>query len=212
MSKISRKKRVVEDLPIVQQYYVHYDPSTNQLLSANNYRNDLYTHAVEVSFDEYDRFVTGRDKFHDFHVGVVIQSDGSAVTGLVSKKIIQEHNFKNRFLIWIDQESANSDISVHWDQYNSYWVFFVSDDFRQKYYDNKLPISTISFFVTLGRDPNFLLRAIEIDLKKIVQDKVVIPFDSKWESSIDMISLTANLSSLSYSLKVWKIDEQDQDN
>jgi len=209
VAKISRKSKIVEDTVVLPKYYVHYDPTSNQIVSVNNHRHDGYTHAVEISFDEYDRLVTGRDKFSDFHVGVVIQSDGSAINGLVSKKIIQEHNFKNRFLTWIDQEHDPADIYVHWDQYNGQWVFLVSDEFRQKYYDNKLPISTISFFVTLGQDPNFLLRSIAIDLKKLVEDKVVIKFESKWESNIDMISLTANLSSLRYSLKVWKINEQD---
>jgi hypothetical protein len=212
MAKLSRKRKIVEDCPMVQKYYVHYDPTSNQIISVNNHRHDGYTHAVEVSFDQYDRLVTGRDKFNDFHIGVVIQSDGSAVNGLVSKKIIQEHNFKNRFLVWIDQEQDLADIYVHWDQFNEHWLFFVSEDFRQKYYDNKLPISTISFFVTLGKDPNFLLRSIEIDLKKLVEDKVVIKFESKWENNLDMISLTANLSSLRYSLKVWKLNEQDQSN
>jgi hypothetical protein len=209
MAKVSRKNKIVEDCPVVQKYYAHYDSSSNQILSVNNYRHDDYSHAVEISFDEYDRLVTGRDKFSDFHIGVVIQSDGAALTGLVSKKIIQEHNFKNRFLVWIDQERDLSDIYVHWDQFNEHWVFFVSQDFRQKYYDNKLPISTISFFVTLGKDPNFLLRSVEIDLKKLVEDKVIIKFESKWERNIEMISLTANLSSLQYSLKVWKLNEQD---
>lgn len=212
MAKISRKKRIVEDQPVVQKYYVHYDPTTNQIVSVNNHRNEDYTHAVEISFDEYDRLVTGRDKFNDFYIGVVIQSDGSATTGLISKKIIQEHNFKNRFLAWIEKEQDLADIYIHWDQYNAQWVFLVSDEFRQKYYDNKLPVSAISFFVTLGKDPNFLLRSIEMDLKKLVEDKIVIKFESKWESNIDMISLTANLSSLCYSLKVWRTREQYQSN
>ena len=34
------------------------------------------------------------------------------------------------------------------------------------------------------------------------------PFNSTWEETIELISLTTNLSSIKYSLNIWKIHEQ----
>jgi len=210
LPKISRRSRVEQVQ--VPKYYVHYDASTNQILSVNNYRHADYTDAIEISFEEYDRLVTGRDKFSDFQVGVVVQPDGSSAGGLVTTRVAQEHSFKNRFLIWIDKKCESPDINIHWDQYNRHWLFFVSGDLRTQYYSNKLPVSTISFFVTMGRDPNFLLRSMEIDLEKLVEGQIIIKFETEWESDIDKISLTSSLASLQYSLTIWKLNEQDTSN
>jgi len=193
---------------INNRFFALYEKTTGSIFSVTNHYTD-WPNIIEISFATYDRLVTGKDKFTDFHIGVVVQSDGTAVDGLISKKVIQEHNFKNRLLSWIDSSVDNPDIEIHWDAYNKQWVFVASDKLRQQYYDNKLPINSISFFVTLGKDPNFLLRSIEIDLKNLVLDKIVMPFGTAWESTIDLISLTSNLAILKYSLNVWNIHEQD---
>jgi hypothetical protein len=210
MAKRSQKQKIVE--VVEPKFYAHYDGMTRNIFSVNNHKIEGWPHFVEISFPEYERLVTGKDEFTDFHIGTVIAVDGTASLGLVSKKVIQEHNFKNRLLYWIERETENADMEIHYDAYNSQWVFLVSDEFRQRYYSNQLPISSISFFITLGKDPNFLLRVIDIDLKSIVSDKILINFDSKWESNIDLIAITSSLSTITYSLKIWKIYEQDQSN
>lgn len=206
MAKRSQKQKNIEI--IEPKFYAHYNGTTRNIFSVNNHKIEDWPHFIEISFAEYERLVTGKDEFDDFYIGTVIAVDGTASLGLVSKKVIQEHNFKNRLLYWIEHETENANMEIHYDAYNSQWVFLVSDEFRQKYYANQLPISSISFFITLGKDPNFLLRVINIDLKSIVSDKILINFDSKWESNIDLIAITSNLSTITYSLKVWKIHEQ----
>jgi hypothetical protein len=212
MAKKSKKQEVITDTVVNNKFYAHYDKSTGNVFGVTNHNNTDWPYIVEITFAEYDRLVTGKDTFSDFHIGVIIQSDGTAVDGLVSKRVIQEHNFKNRLLSWIDKSIENADIEIHWDQYNRQWLFVASDQFRQQYYDNKLPIGSISFFVVLGKDPNFLLRSMDIDLRTLVLDKIIIPFDSSWESTIDLISLTSNLASIKYSLTIWNTHEQDSDN
>jgi hypothetical protein len=210
---VPKIKKIKVQPPVAEpKYYAHYDAVTNQIFSINNFRNSEHPHAVEVAFEEYDRLVTGKDKLGDFYIGTVIKTDGTVVNGLVSKKIIQEHNFKNRLLSWIEDTCELADIEIHWDAFNNQWIFVASDNLRKVYYDNKLPINVINFYIVLHNNPNFLLKTIEIDLKKIVIDKVIVPFTSKKESQIEDISLTTNLAVLKYSLNVWKIHEQDQNN
>jgi hypothetical protein len=202
-----RKKKIVKDL--TPRFYAHYDAVTNEIVSVNNFRHDGFTDAIEIDYVHYEKLILGHVKFNDFTIGTVIDSEGNPKLGLVSKYILEGLNFKNRLLKWIDKEIENSEIDVHWDEFNSQWVFNLSNEFRQKYYDNRLPISTVSFFIILGNDPNFIIRVIDLEFSKLILDKVVVKFETKWEQDISRISLTASLASIKYSLKIWKIHEQD---
>ena len=66
-----------------------------------------------------------------------------------------------------------------------------------------MPNTSVSFFITLGQDPNFLLRTIDIDFKTITLDKVAVGFESKYEERIKDVAVTSNLATLDYSLKIW---------
>jgi hypothetical protein len=203
---MARPKKIKNLVEAPTKFYAHYDPVTNEIVSVNNFRNLEYPNAVEISFDKYERLLTGKDKFEDFYIGVVVEN-GNPVLGLVYRKILQEHNFNNRLLSWVDDKTESPEITIHWDEFNKKWIFVSSEEFRQKYYDNKLRALELSFFITLGRDPNFLIRSISFDLKKLIMDKIIIDFETNWETNIDLISITTNLASLSYSLKVWKIND-----
>lgn len=204
---MARSKKLKDPLIDIPKFYAHYDAFTNEIISVNNFRNLEYTDAVEVSFETYERLVTGKDKFEDFYVGVVVEN-GNPIMGLVYRKLLLEHNFNNRLLSWIDSKTESPEIEIHWDGFNKKWIFVASNEFRQKYYDNKVQSLELSFFITLGSDPNFLIRSIDFDLKKLVMDKAIIDFETKWESNINLISITTNLASIDYSLNIWKTDDQ----
>jgi len=199
-----RKKNVpLVDIIVENKYYAYYDETDNKIVSVSNQVLQQYTHVIEISFEEYSKLVSGVHKFIDYHVGVVIDSEGNPVKGLVPNQIIVENSFKNRLLAWIDSEQNFADIEIHWDEYNSQWIFVASNDLRQQYYDNKLTSTGVSFFITLGQDPNFLLRTIDIDFKTIITDKVIVKFELTYEKNIKDIAITSNLAMLDYSLKVW---------
>ena len=203
MAKRRKKIEPLVDIIVESKYYAYYDDIDNRLISISNQILSQFDHSIEITFDEYSKLVTGVHKFIDYHVGVVIDAEGNPVKGLVSNQVAIENTFKNRLLAWIDSETNLADIEIHWDQYNQQWIFVASDDLRQQYYDNKLPNTSVSFFITLGQDPNFLLRTIDIDFKTITLDKVAVKFESKYEKTINEIAITSNLATLDYSLKVW---------
>jgi hypothetical protein len=203
---VAKRRKKIEplvDIIVESKYYAYYDDIDNRLISISNQILSQFDHSIEITFDEYSKLVTGVHKFIDYHVGVVIDAEGNPVKGLVSNQVAIENTFKNRLLAWIDSETNLADIEIHWDQYNQQWIFVASDDLRQQYYDNKLPNTSVSFFITLGQDPNFLLRTIDIDFKTITLDKVAVKFESKYEKTINEIAITSNLATLDYSLKVW---------
>jgi len=205
---MARPKKIKDPLSIVSKFYAHYDASTNEILSVNNYRNLEYTDAVEIPFDTYERLLTGKDKFEDFYAGIVV-ANGNPVMGLIYRRLLLKHNFNNRLLSWIEGTVESPEIDIHWDGFNKKWIFVASDEFRQNYYDNKVQSLELSFFITLGKDPNFLVRSIDFDLKTLIMDKAIIDFETKWESNINLIAITSNLASLKYSLNVWRTDDQD---
>jgi hypothetical protein len=204
---MARPKKIKNLVEAPTKFYAHYDSVTNEIVSVNNFRNLEYSDAVEISFDTYERLLTGKDKFEDFYAGVVVEN-GNPVMGLVYRRILLEHSFNNRLLSWIDEKTEFPEIEIHWDGVNKKWIFVASDEFRQKYYDNKVQSLELAFFITLGRDPNFLIRSINFDLKTLVMDWAIIDFETKWENNINLISITSNLASLKYSLTVQKTDDQ----
>ena len=204
MAKRSKKIKPLADIIVESKYYVYYNDTDNKLISVSNQLQPQFEHLINITFNEYSKLITGVHKFADYHVGVVIDAEGNPAKGLVSNQVIIENTFKNRLLAWIDTETDSADIEIHWDQYNSQWVFVASDNLRQQYYDNKLPDISVSFFVTLGQDPNFLLRTIDIDFKTITLDKVSVKFESKYEENIQDVAVTSNLTTLDYSLKLWR--------
>jgi hypothetical protein len=203
VAKRRKKIQPVVDIIVESKYYAYYDDVDGKLISVSNQTIPQFDHSIEVTLDEYSKLVTGVHKFIDYHVGVVIDAEGNPVKGLVSNQVAIENTFKNRLLAWIDSETDLADIEIHWDQFNKQWIFVASDDLRQQYYDNKLPNTSVSFFITLGQDPNFLLRTIDIDFKTITLDKVAVGFESKYEERIKDVAVTSNLATLDYSLKIW---------
>ena len=119
---MARSKKLKDPLIDIPKFYAHYDAFTNEIISVNNFRNLEYTDAVEVSFETYERLVTGKDKFEDFYVGVVVEN-GNPIMGLVYRKLLLEHNFNNRLLSWIDEKTESYEIEIHWDGINQKWIF-----------------------------------------------------------------------------------------
>ena len=201
MAKRSKKIKPLADIIVESKYYVYYNDTDNKLISVSNQLQPQFEHLINITFNEYSKLITGVHKFADYHVGVVIDAEGNPAKGLVSNQVIIENTFKNRLLAWINTETDSADIEIHWDQFNSQWVFVASDNLRQQY---KLPDISVSFFITLGQDPNFLLRTIDIDFKTITLDKVSVKFESKYEENIQDVAVTSNLTTLDYSLKLWR--------
>ena len=202
---VEKIKKIKLDDPV--KYYAHYLMSTNEIVSINNHRDDSYAHAVEITFEQYSGLVSGVEKFSNYYIGTVIDTKGLPTLGLISKKINVEHNFKNRLIKIVEQNVPTADIEIHWDEHGAKWIFVMTQSLRQMFYDNKLSTSGISFFIVLGKDPDFLIRTININFQTLALDKIEVPFDSKKEKDINGISLIASISSIEYSLKVWRYNE-----
>ena len=199
-----KSKNLVDLTP---RYYVYYDQESKQILAVTNYKNLDFTNEIEIDVDCYTRFIEGKDKFEDFRIGTVIGKTGDASLGVISYKLSADKNFKNKLLTWIEGSTESSDISIVWDENNQYWMFNPSKNLRQRYFNNEIPATDISFFIILGNDPNFLIRTITINLKKLIENFLVVKFETIWERTIESISITSNITDLVSELTVWKANE-----
>ena len=205
------KKKKVKVMPVVvdepSKFYAHYDAASGAIISMNNFRDNAYADAVEVTYEQYENLVSGKEDFLDYKIGIVIDATGKPVPGLIYTKTSVKRNFNRGLINWVGKLD-DADVTVHWDQYNSKWVILMSDGLRKLFYGNKLPTGGISFYVVMNSDPNMLVRIINVGFQKLCMDKVEVSFESKFEKDIGSIRLVPDLAEIRCSLEIWRIDEQ----
>ena len=185
-------------------YRIYFDIGTGELLAASNEFKPEYDYSLIVSYEQYDALVS-TGNFKDWAVTKTNTVDNEYGVELVRKEF-QGQAFRNHMFEWIsDSPKKNTELTVHWDEYNKQWIFIVSDNTRKKYYDGKITTKIVKIFITLQNDLDFLIRTIDIKLHDLSADKVIVPFITTLESQIDKISISSKTVFDSYGLKVWKI-------
>jgi len=103
-------------------------------------------------------------------------------------------------LAWVcDSPDSDTRLIVEWNNKIKYWVFNVAEEgrpFVQSY------SQVLVFFVTLENDFDFLIRTIKIKPADLLASSVYIPFESKFETNIDKITLITSKVLKSYGLVI----------
>ena len=186
--------------------YAYFDIDTGNLLAFSNELRSEYEYKLEVTREQYHIFVTGIEKFSDW---VVCRTKNVDYEFELVQKEKQHIFFKNNLLEKITKSTkSTSELTIHWDAFNKIWIFIITDEFRQRIYDDSLK-SGISykdaeFYITIANEPNFLLQTVIIDIKQLIQDKTIIPFASRYESYIEKINIFTRNPFFSYSIQEWR--------
>jgi hypothetical protein len=184
-------------------YRIYFDLESGELLAASNELKSEYDHNLIISYDQYEALVS-TGNFKEWVVTKTNTIDNEYGVELIRKEF-QGQAFRNHMFEWInDSPKKNTELTVHWDEHNQQWIFIISDDARQKYYDRKITTKIVKIFITLQNDLDFLIRTIDIEIKSLVADKVIVPFITNLESQIDKISVSSKTVFDSYVLKIWK--------
>ena len=190
--------------PVVQTYRCYFDIKTGDILAISNEENIQYESGIVIDYPLYEKFVTGVEQFKDWVVTRTKNPDSESGLEIVPR-MQQELFFKNNMFEWITAKpNKKTELTVHWSPNENMWIFLISDKVRQQYYDNKYPMETLTFFITLETDFDFLVRTITINIKDLVLDKVCVPFISSSEEKIDKISISTKSLFSSYGLTIWK--------
>jgi len=194
--------------PVVQTYRCYFDIKTGDIWAISNEENSQYESGIVIDYPLYEKFVTGVEQFKDWVVTRTKNPDSESGLELVPR-MQQELFFKNNMFEWITAKSTKkTELTVHWSPNENMWIFLISNKVRQQYYDNKYPMETLTFFITLETDFDFLVRTITINIKDLVLDKVCVPFITTVEEKIDKISISTKSLFSSYGLTIWNKTEE----
>ena len=197
---------------IIPCYYAYYN-NTGEITAVSNTLLDNSETFLQISYEIFEQFVMGREHFKDWVVNRTKNSANEFGVEIVSK-INQARTFKNNMFEMITNNKITDDteLTIHWDQYNKKWIFIISDYARQRIYDSEIGTKVLNFFITYSLSFNFLIRTIEIPIDQLISDKVEIPFQSDKELEIGKINLSTKHVFDNYSLVIWKEYEQQNTN
>jgi hypothetical protein len=186
--------------------YAYFDIITGDLLAFSNELRTEYEYKLEVTKEQYHQFVSGIEKFSDWLVCRTKNVDHEFE--LVQKEY-QHIFFKNSLLEKITSNPDTvSELTIHWDTFKKVWIFIITDEFRQRIYDEN-QISSIQykdaeFYITVANEPNMLIQKVIVDIRQLIKDKTVIPFVSEYELDIKKINIFTRNPFFSYSVREWK--------
>ena len=186
--------------------YAYFDIDTGNLLAFSNELRSEYEYKLEVTKEQYHIFVSGIEKFSDW---VVCRTKNVDSEYELVQKERQHILFKNSLLEKITSNiDSIPELTIHWDAFKKVWIFIITDEFRQRIYDEN-QISSIQykdaeFYITVANEPNMLIQKVIIDIRQLITDKTVIPFVSEYELDIKKINIFTRNPFFSYSICEWK--------
>lgn len=194
-------------------YYAYYDKLGN-IVSVSNDILESQDNFIQITFDVFENFVTGRELFSNWVVNKTKNSSNDLGVELVLRSQ-QSKTFKNNmFEIIRNPRHEDNEVIVHWDGYYKQWIFEITDDARQRIYDNEIGTKLLTFYVVYEHSFEFLVRTIEIPINKLIYDKILIPFEHAIEEDFNKISISTKSVFRSYGISVWRVikDEQNSSN
>jgi hypothetical protein len=186
---------------IPPRFYLHYDKKTGEILSVGNEISEVHKNRIEVTLEEHDRFLYGREKFHDWQVGYIRTNDNKTILAL-TPKTDQGYAFKNNVFEWIeDTPTKSTELTVTWDKPNNQWIFSLSDSAKNRLKDKQS--DPLVFFVMLANDFDFLIRTIVINSLDLINfNSITKEFNTGLEQDISKISIASKIYFQSYGLKI----------
>jgi len=186
--------------------YAYFDISTGNLLAFSNELRSEYEYKLEVSREQYHRFVSGIEKFNDW---VVCRTKNVDYEFELVQKENQSILFKNSlFEKILNTPDVATELTIHWDTFNASWIFIITDEFRQRIYDenriSSIRYKDVEFYITVANEPNMLIQKAIIDIQQLIQDKTIIPFVSEYELDIKKINIFTRNPFFSYGIREWK--------
>jgi hypothetical protein len=133
--------------------YAYFDISTGTLLAFSNELRTEYEYKLEVTKEQYHLFVSGIEKFSDWVICRTKKVDHEF-------ELVQKENqnifFKNNLLEKITSNVNNpaTELTIHRDTFKKVWVFIITDEFRQRIYDenhiSSIRYKNVEFYITVA--------------------------------------------------------------
>jgi hypothetical protein len=176
---------------MANKLYAYFDIDTGNLLAFSNEIRNEYEYKIEVTTEEYHRFVSGIERFSDW---VVSRSKNIDSEFELVQKDKQNILFKNNLFKKITKDvNIDTELIIQCDIKSKSWIIFITDEFRQRIYDENNSTSIrykkVELYITVTREPNFFLQQIFISIEQLINDKKIIPFVSGYETDINKVDI-----------------------
>lgn len=175
-------------------YYVYFEEN-GDISSVSNEKKEGRTNFLEFDYRDVEQFITGTESIINYRLSLMDKD----TPALVEKG---QHLFDSNKSIFtpIEVKDSNSTLTIVWNHYNSQWEFELETSYRDKLRTLGLN-TTLSFFIALDRNVNFLVRTIKIDMRQLTTTpKVVVPFTTEAERDLSTISISSKRFFDSYGL------------
>ena len=171
--------------------YAYFDIDTGALLAFSNEIRTEYEYKLEVTKEDYHRFVSGIEKFSDW---VVSRTKNVDFEFELVQKDKQDILFKNNlFEKVLNGVQADTELAIHCDIANKGWMISITNEFRQRIYDENnvtgIRHRKVEIYITVKNEPNLLLQQITLEIEQLINDKKLIPFVSGNETDISKVDI-----------------------
>jgi hypothetical protein len=185
---------------LLPKFYIYYDQPTGNILSVTNEKSVTLEYGVEITYEEFEKLASGRERFADWRIGYTRSADNKTALGLVPAET-HGYTFKNKAFEWIvNAPTEDTELIVAWNGTAKTWTFTLSDACYERIVAGSVP-SNLMFFVMLADDFDFLIRTILVDVQDLIANRIAtVPFNSNIETKIDKISIASKLLFESYGL------------
>jgi hypothetical protein len=183
--------------------YVYYNKKTGEIHKISPRKEDSNYEIVEISQKKVKKLLTGEKKTSDYKVFYDITDKSVTLKNINESNIINSYD---KILYKIPKEDLNdSDLTIEQDFLIKTWKIAIGKETIQFLKSNNLSLhDKILLSITKKDDPNILYRTIYVDLGKMIETPVTIPFRFNFEFEQREVSIYTNKYLKSYSYKIIK--------
>jgi len=179
--------------------YVYYDKETGEIHKISPKKENSKYEILEVDYAEVKSLLTGEKKTSDFKVfydvssKIVILKNINETTALSYDKILYK----------IPNDINQPDFLIEQNFITNSWIIALKEETLCFIKNHNLSLyDKILLSITKKDDPNILYRTLYIDLGKVVEKSISIPFKFNFEFERRDVSIYTNKYFDSYSYKV----------
>lgn len=181
--------------PAPELFYVYFD-ETGTIQGIYPGCNTASTfNFITVDFKRIEKFIVGQENTLDYVVTLVDKD-----TPMIIKRVENAASNTNLLLpieLFFENDPT---LNVAWDLKNKQWLFYIHSDIKSQFKNLGL-ITPLLFFITQRNNPNFLLNAIKIDMRDLLNnDAVKVSWVSSYEEDFENIAVSTKRFFDSYGL------------
>lgn len=167
--KFARLNAIAHQKPV---WYCNYDKKTGNVLAIKNHTNDS-ENFFKITNEVAAKFNSGEEHIVNYFV---VWNKQEKKYKLEKKDSAKIENLKNNF-VEIMHNHDDAEIHIIKDFQNKVWKFYATDNTYEQYNVESTVSDYLYFSVTSKGDPHLLYRTLIVNIKELLDNTVVIPFD-----------------------------------